>query len=73
MFTGGLMNFIWYCLVIYFVVIVIWMFIAIFADIFRRRDIGGWAKVGWILLIFIVPFIGIIIYVATRPMTADNV
>jgi hypothetical protein len=30
----------------------IWIFIAIFGDIFRRRDISGWAKGGWTLLLY---------------------
>ena len=51
----------------------IWMFIAIFADIFRREDLTGWAKAGWALLIVILPFVGILIYLAARPkMTAQD-
>jgi len=50
-----------------------WIFIAIFADIFRRNDLSGWAKAGWIFLIFIVPFLGALIYVIARPkMTAQD-
>ena len=71
MFNGGLMNFFWYMLVIYFFIIVIWMFIAVFADIFRRKNLSGWGKAGWIILIFIIPFLGILIYVVTRPHDAD--
>jgi flagellar biosynthesis/type III secretory pathway M-ring protein FliF/YscJ len=48
------------------------MFIAIFADIFRRNDLSGWGKAGWILLIFIVPFIGILIYVIARPKMTEQ-
>jgi len=51
----------------------IWIFIAIFSDIFRRNDLSGWAKAGWIFLIFIVPFLGALIYVIARPkMTAQD-
>jgi hypothetical protein len=51
----------------------IWIFISVFADIFRRRDISGWAKGGWVLLIFIVPFLGALIYLIARPrMTAQD-
>jgi hypothetical protein len=71
MFTGGLVNFFWYMFVAYMFVIVIWMFISIFADIFRRRNLSGWGKAGWILLIFIVPIIGILIYVGMRPIDSD--
>jgi hypothetical protein len=46
----------------------IWMFIALFADILRR-DISGWAKAGWILLLIFLPFVGVLAYVVTRPRT----
>ena len=52
----------------------IWIFIAIFGDIFRRTDIHGGAKAGWILLIFILPFLGCLIYMIARPkVTAGDV
>ncbi len=52
----------WAMLVFFFWFMAIWIFITIFADIFRRNDISGVAKAGWILLIFIVPFLGALIY-----------
>jgi len=63
----------WTMLVLFFWVMAIWIFIAIFSDIFRRNDLSGWAKAGWIFLIFIVPFLGALIYVIARPkMTAKD-
>ena len=59
-----------YTAVIFFWCLVIWMFIAVFADIFRRRDHSGWAKAGWIFLIFILPLFGILIYMIVRPKDA---
>ena len=56
-------NVLWTMLVLFFWVMAIWIFIAIFSDIFRRNDLSGWAKAGWIFLIFIVPFLGALIYV----------
>jgi hypothetical protein len=51
----------------------IWMFIGVFADIFRRDDLSGWGKAGWLLLIFIIPLLGILIYLIARPkMTAQD-
>jgi hypothetical protein len=40
----------------------IWVAITIFADIFRRHDIGGWGKAGWIVLVILLPFLGVLIY-----------
>ena len=44
--------------VFFFWFMAIWIFIAVFADIFRRNDIHGLAKAGWIVLIFLIPFVG---------------
>jgi Phospholipase_D-nuclease N-terminal len=51
----------------FFLFLAIWMFIAVFADIFTRPDLSGGAKAGWVLLIFILPVIGILIYLIARP------
>ena len=59
-------TFLWSMLVIFFWFAVIWMFIAVFADILRR-DMSGWAKVGWIVLIVVLPLLGILIYLVTMP------
>jgi hypothetical protein len=40
----------------------IWMMIVILTDVFRRRDIGGWVKAGWCVLLIVVPFLGALIY-----------
>jgi hypothetical protein len=58
----------------FILIMAIYVFIAIFADIFRRDDMSGWGKAGWILLIFILPLIGCLIYVIARPkVTAGDV
>jgi type VI protein secretion system component VasK len=63
----------WAMVVFFFWFMLIWMFIGVFADIFRRNDLSGGAKAGWLLLIFIVPFFGILIYLIARPkMTAQD-
>lgn len=59
-FIGGMIIF-------FFWVMYIWMFIAVFGDIFRRDDLSGWLKAGWIFLIFILPLLGILLYLVTRP------
>jgi len=52
---------------VFFLVLAFWIFIAIFADIFRRTDIHGAAKAAWIFAIFVLPFIGCLIYIIARP------
>jgi len=65
-------NVLWTMLVFFFWFMAIWIFITVFADIFRRRDLSGAAKAGWIILIFIVPFLGAIIYMIARPRMTEQ-
>jgi hypothetical protein len=50
----------------------IWMFIAVFSDIFRRRDLSGWGKAGWIFVVCVLPLLGILIYMVTRPPMTER-
>lgn len=50
----------------------VWMFIGVFADIFRRSDLSGIAKAGWVALIVLLPFLGVLLYLVGRPATADR-
>jgi hypothetical protein len=43
-----------------------WMIVVILSDIFRRRDIGGWAKAGWAAFLIIVPFVGALVYLIAQ-------
>jgi Tfp pilus assembly protein PilO len=68
----GLGEVLWTMLAFFFWFMIIWIFIAVFADIFRRNDISGWGKAGWILLIFVLPFIGLLIYMIARPKMTEQ-
>jgi Short C-terminal domain/Phospholipase_D-nuclease N-terminal len=63
-------DIIWYMIIIFFWMLVFWMFISIFSDIFRRRDINGWLKAFWIIMICALPLLGILIYMIARPADA---
>jgi Phospholipase_D-nuclease N-terminal len=43
---------------------VVWftLLIKVFADVFRRHDIGGFAKFMWSLFVIVVPLLGVLIY-----------
>ena len=72
MFNGTFVNFLWSMLVIYLFVIVIMMFVRVFADIFTRENLSGWGKAGWIIILFVIPFIGILIYMIARPKNTEQ-
>jgi hypothetical protein len=60
-------TFLWSTLIFFFWFVIIWMFISLFADVLRRDDLSGWGKAGWIILMVVLPFIGILAYVIARP------
>ncbi len=43
-----------------------WLLIIVFSDIFRSGDLGGGAKMLWVLFVIILPFLGIFIYLIAR-------
>ena len=56
------LNVLWDILIIFAWVLFIWIAIIAFGDLFRRRDISGWAKAAWVILIVILPWIGVLAY-----------
>jgi uncharacterized membrane protein len=66
-------DFFWYMIEFYIVFMVIWIFIRVFADIFRRTDMTGVSKALWILAIFIIPLFGALIYIISRPHTEGDI
>jgi len=38
----------------------------VFADIFRRQDISGWGKTGWVVFTIVLPFLGVFVYIITQ-------
>jgi hypothetical protein len=52
----------WTMFVFFAFIIWFWILITVFADIFRRRDIGGFAKTLWIIFVIVLPFLGVFIY-----------
>ena len=65
--TWGVGEVLWTILALFFAVCAIFLFIWVVIDIFARIDIGGWAKAGWLLVVFFLPVIGIVIYLIARP------
>ena len=57
----------WWMIVVFFWVMFFWVFISLVGDILRRDDQSGWAKAGWLLLLFVLPFLGALLYVIARP------
>ena len=56
----------------FFIGMLLWLFISVFTDVFRRPDLSGIAKAGWILLIFVLPLIGPLLYLLFRPAVSEE-
>src|SRR3954471_21326809 len=69
---NSLGDFLWAMIAFYFIFMCIWIFIRIFADIFRRQDMTGVMKVLWILVLFWIPFFGAMVYIIARPKDAPS-
>ena len=52
----------WTILIFFAFVIWLWMLFVVIGDLFRRKDIGGWAKTAWILVLVVLPYFGVFIY-----------
>jgi predicted PurR-regulated permease PerM len=53
----------WTILVFFAFVVWLWLLFSVFADIFRRHDTSGWAKVLWLIFIVVLPFLGVFVYI----------
>jgi Short C-terminal domain/Phospholipase_D-nuclease N-terminal len=54
--------------ILYFFLFVIWIWILIWIclDIFRSRDLSGWAKALWFLFVVFIPLAGVLVYLIVR-------
>jgi hypothetical protein len=60
------LDVIWTMIVFFAWIIWFWLLITVLADVFRRHDIGGGAKVGWTLFVIFLPLLGVLIYLGTQ-------
>jgi hypothetical protein len=56
----------WTMLVFFFWVIWIWLLITVFADLFSRHDISGWAKAAWTAFVIVLPYLGVLVYLIAQ-------
>ena len=58
-----LLDLFWTMLWLFLFFLWIWLLISLFADIFRRDDIGGWGKAGWVFFLIVLPLLGALVYI----------
>jgi Phospholipase_D-nuclease N-terminal/Short C-terminal domain len=60
------LDVLWTIIIFFAWVIFIWVAITVLIDVFRRHDIGGWAKAAWVVVVIVLPFLGVLIYLVTQ-------
>jgi len=68
------LDVVWTMLIFFLWVVWFWLLFTVFADVFRRTDLSGWGKTGWIVFTIVLPFLGVFIYLITQSsgMTERN-
>ena len=65
----------WTMLVFFLWVVWFWLLFTVFADVFRRDDLSGWGKAGWLIFAIVLPFLGVFVYLVSQNdgMTKRNI
>jgi Short C-terminal domain len=69
------LDLMWTMLVFFLWILWFWLLFGIWSDIFRRHDISGFGKAGWLIFTIVLPFLGVFVYVITQNegMTKRNI
>jgi type VI protein secretion system component VasK len=53
---------------LWFFLWILWLFLLfwIIFDIFRSKDLSGWAKALWVIFVIVLPFLGVFVYLIAR-------
>jgi ABC-type multidrug transport system fused ATPase/permease subunit len=65
-YSYPLLGAFWTIFMIFLWVIWFWILITVFIDIFRSRDLSGWAKTLWFVFVLFFPLIGVLVYLIVR-------
>ena len=65
-YSYPLLGAFWTIFMIFLWVIWFWVLITVIIDLFRSHDLSGWAKALWFIFIFLLPLIGVLVYLIAR-------
>jgi hypothetical protein len=60
------LDLMWTMVVFFLWIMWFWLLFTVFGDIFRRRDLSGLGKTGWLIFTIVLPFLGVFIYLITQ-------
>jgi len=53
-------------LTVFLFVVLFWLLIIVFGDLFRRHDISGWGKALWVIFLLVLPYLGVFAYLISQ-------
>lgn len=62
----NLADMIWTTIWVFFLLMFIWLFIAIVGDLFRDHELSGGMKALWVVALIVFPLIGSLVYLVVR-------
>jgi Phospholipase_D-nuclease N-terminal len=62
----GVGQLIWTTLFLFMLAAIVWVFIVVVRDLFRNRELSGWAKAGWLVALILFPLLGSLAYIIVR-------
>lgn len=69
------LDVLWTIIIFFLWVLWFWLLFTVFADIFRRSDLSGWGKAGWLIFTIVLPYLGVFVYLISQHegMTQRNI
>ena len=68
-------NIVWSMVIFFCWILWFWLLFTVWFDIFRRHDLSGWGKAGWLIFTIVLPFLGVFVYLIaeSKGMAERNV
>ena len=60
------LDVLWTMIIFFVWILWFWLLFTVFVDIFRRHDLSGWSKAGWLIFCIILPFLGVFVYLISQ-------
>jgi hypothetical protein len=60
------LDVLWTMIIFFVWILWFWLLFTVFVDIFRRHDLSGWGKAGWLIFCIVLPFLGVFVYLISQ-------
>ncbi|MFD3699873.1 SHOCT domain-containing protein [Streptomyces sp. NPDC058646] len=61
-----LLNLFWTMLWLFLWIMWFFLLFKVVTDVFRDHELGGWGKAGWLVLVLLLPYLGVLVYLIVR-------